>query len=230
VDHAPMEQAAVLLAIDTSSAQAGIALRSGERVASLAWHAGRSHTVSLLPQIHRLLELQDHSVSALTGLAIALGPGAFTGLRVGLSVAKGLSFALDLPLVGVSTLEATALPFLGPDRITVAAVAAGRGRLVWASYEPGVDDAPLAVTAPRNATPRELLDALASLDRPSVIVGEVPSDLDREIAARAGAAVVPTLLGWRRPEALLALAGVRLDAGKADDPANLEPIYLGRDG
>ena len=226
---AASEQAEVFLAVDTSSAQAGIALLSGDRVASLAWHAGRSHTVSLLPQIHHLLELHDHSVSALAGIAVAVGPGAFTGLRVGLSLAKGLAFALDLPLVGVSTLEATALPFLVPDRITVAAVAAGRGRLVWASYERGGDGLPQAVTLPRNAAPGEMLDTLANLDRRSVIVGELPDDMDLSVSAVPDAVVVPALLGLRRPEAVLALARPRLDAGQGDDPVALEPLYLGRD-
>ncbi len=226
---AEAEQEAVFLAIDTSSAQAGIALRAGGRIASLVWHAGRSHTVSLLPQIHGLLELHGHPVSRLAGIAVAVGPGAFTGLRVGLGVAKGLSFALDLPLVGVSTLEAAALPFLAPDRMVVAAVAAGRGRIVWATYGRGPDAFPLPIAPPRNGTTEEMIDILTSLDRPCVVVGEVGDGIDPSPAAYPGVEVVPASLGLRRPEAFLALARPRFELGSVDDPDALEPFYLGRD-
>jgi tRNA threonylcarbamoyladenosine biosynthesis protein TsaB len=176
------------------------------------------------------LDLHEKPVSALGGIAVALGPGAFTGLRVGLSLAKGLSFALDLPLVGVSTLEATVLPFLAADRLVVATVAAGRGRLAWASYERGPDGLPRPVAPPRNATLPEMLDALARLERRCLIVGELPADIDRSTSILPDAEVIPALLGLRRPEAILALALPMFGTDLANAPGPLEPIYLGRDG
>lgn len=214
-----------LLAIDTSSDQAGLALAAGDRLAALAWHAGRTHTVSLLPQIDRLLLLHGIAVGDLSAVAVATGPGAFTGLRVGLSVAKGLAFALGVPIVGVPTLEAAALPFLTDGRPVVAAVAAGRGRLVWAIYGRAADDQPVEIAPPRNGTIDDLRRSLVDLGEPAVVVGEVPAAVD---LAAASTWVVPRPLAMRRPEALLTLARHRIERGTFADLVDLEPFYLGR--
>src|SRR5688500_3324814 len=92
-----------LLAIDSSTEQAGVALFDGARVGELTWHAGRAQTTSLLGQVHHLLDLHDLAVGDLGAVAVAVGPGTFNGLRVGLSVAKGLVLGLSVPLVGVPT-------------------------------------------------------------------------------------------------------------------------------
>lgn len=214
-----------LLALDTSTDQAGVAVRCGNQIASLAWRAGRNHTVQLLDQVHRLLGLAGLEPGELAGIAVATGPGAFTGLRVGMSVAKGFCLALDLPIVGVSTLAAAAASALAVDRPTIAAVAAGRGRLAWAVYDRGVTGEPVEIVGPVNGTPAELAEIVASLGQP-VLTGELGEDdgLFRE----AGALLVATDLRPRRPEALLALAIPRFAAGDVDDPITLEPGYLGR--
>lgn len=219
-----------LLAIDTSTAQAGIALEVNDQITSLIWHAARTHTVSLLPQIHRLLDLNELQPASLSGIAVAIGPGMFTGLRVGLSVAKGLSFALDLPLLGISSLEVTALPHLSPDRVTVATVSAGRGRVVWAPFAPGGHSTPQALASPHNVSAEILIEALARLERPFTVVGELPEGTDSAIAALAGGQRIPANLGLRRPEVLLALSRSRFQSGLRDDAAALEPYYLGREG
>jgi len=225
--QAMTERTPAVLAIDTSSEQAGIALLAGGQVSSLAWHAGRTHTTSLLGQIHHLLDLLGLTASDLSGIAVATGPGAFTGLRVGVSVAKGFSLALGLPLVGVPTLAMTALPVSGPAHDTVAVVAAGRGRIAWARYAgevgPGVDPA----DGPRNTTVEELAAEIAALARPAVVTGELSAEAEatlRDVRAR----VPDAAMRLRRPEAMLALALPRLAAGAADDPVALEPTYLGR--
>lgn len=223
------EPRSLLLAIDTSSDQAGIAVADGDRVASLVWPAGRGHTVTLLPQIHRLLDLMGVAVGDLAGIAVAVGPGTFTGLRVGLSVAKGLAFALDRPLVGVPTLEAAALPHLLPGRTVVAAVATGRGRVVWAAYERGDDGLPRPVSPPRNAGPAGLRADLGGLPGPLLVVGELPSATEGGIADRPDPQRILPALGLRQPAAILELARPRFAAGATDDPVALEPLYPERD-
>jgi len=93
-----------ILALDTATRMASIALYDGERVHSEeTWHSERNHTVELMPSLVRLLERQRVSPQELTGVVVALGPGSFTGLRIGLSVAKGLALALSgfaLPSTG----------------------------------------------------------------------------------------------------------------------------------
>jgi tRNA threonylcarbamoyladenosine biosynthesis protein TsaB len=214
-----------LLALDTSTDQAGVAVRHDEQVATLAWQAGRNHTVQLLDQVHRLLGLAGLEPGDLGGVVVAIGPGAFTGLRVGMSVAKGLCMALDLPLAGVSTLACAATTALACDRPAIAAVAAGRGRLAWAVYERGPDGEPIEIAPPVNGAPAELAAAIAHIGNP-ILTGELGTHAD--LFRQAGAIVLPAELRVRRPEALLALAAPRFAAGTTDDPVTLEPIYLSR--
>src|SRR5215210_4830202 len=101
----------VLLAFDSSTEQAGVALFDGVRRAEVAWDAGRTQTTSLLGQVHHLLGLLSLTVGDLGAIAVATGPGTFNGLRVGVSLAKGLAIALEIPILGVPTLAAGALPF-----------------------------------------------------------------------------------------------------------------------
>ena len=123
-----------LLAIDSSTDQAGIALFDGQRLAELSWIAGRTQTTSLLSEVDHLLKLQGVTLKDIAAIAVATGPGAFSGLRVGFGIAKGLSLARGIPLIGVPTLDATAYFWSIQESPVVAVVQAGRGRVVWAEY------------------------------------------------------------------------------------------------
>lgn len=215
-----------LLAIDSSTEQAGVALFDGVHRAELSWDAGRTQTTSLLGQIHHLLDLLGRTVTDLGAVAVATGPGTFNGLRVGVSVAKGLSLGLDLPLIGVPTLQAAALPFAVAARPVVPVVAAGRGRLVWAMSEGGPDGW-MERSPPRNGTVEELAGWLVNVDRP-VVVGELDTEQETRISAVTGVTVPPLTLRGRRPGAVADLAWRRWRAGDTDDAAALEPVYLGR--
>src|SRR5512138_2392353 len=99
----------MLLAIDTSTTQTGLACYDASGVlGECVWHSGRDHTAQLLPQLTLLLRHIGRASSAISAIAIALGPGSWSGLRVGMSTAKGLALARGLPLVGVGTLDALA--------------------------------------------------------------------------------------------------------------------------
>ena len=99
---------AAILALDTATTQAVIAVGApdGEPLGASMWPAGYRHGETLLPNIGRLLGEANIRKSRLRGIVVGTGPGAFTGLRVGLSTAKGLAHALTLPVVGVPTSEA----------------------------------------------------------------------------------------------------------------------------
>src|SRR5919107_450553 len=155
-EPAPDPRVRPILSIDTSSGQGSVALYDGQRLSTRSWPADRSHTTTLLSEIHQLLERAEISVRELAAVAIATGPGTFTGLRVGFGVAKGFHLAAGVPLIGVPTLEATALAFVSCMSPIVAVVGAGRGRLVWAQYEPSPDGLTQS-RAPRNGTPSELV-------------------------------------------------------------------------
>jgi tRNA threonylcarbamoyladenosine biosynthesis protein TsaB len=128
----------LLLAIDTASRVTGLALydQAGLHMEQL-WLSGDNHTVELMPYIVRACGQQNLTPSALQAVAVSLGPGSFTGLRVGLSVAKGLALALRIPVLGVPTLDAMAYAHSREVLPVCAVLPAGRGRWCAALYGSG---------------------------------------------------------------------------------------------
>ena len=214
-----------LLAIDTSTSWASLALYGeGAVLAELGWPAGRAQTVALLGAIDQLLGYGGLAGPAELGaVAVALGPGSFNALRVGLSTAKGLCFALDLPLLGVPTLDAAAYPHIGRGRPVRAVIAAGRGRFVSALYRWSEDG--LWRAGEYANTTFEGLAALIA--EPTLLCGELPPHRQHEWPVLAPAAqLVSPALGARRAACLAELAWARWQRGERDDPAAIEPVYL----
>ncbi|CAN5480574.1 tRNA (adenosine(37)-N6)-threonylcarbamoyltransferase complex dimerization subunit type 1 TsaB [soil metagenome] len=210
-----------VLSIDTSTENAGIAVISEDRAVELRWTSGREQTTSVLDQIDRCLNLAGIRASDLTGIAVAIGPGMFNGLRVGISLAKGFALSLGVPIVGVSTLELTAKPWLDFDLDVLPVVAAGRGRIVWArvSREQGT------LGEPENTIPDELIDHVRGRGKRSIIVGEFPDERIGELQALD--AIVPNEQGFgRSPIVLARMAAARIATGDADDLVTLEPAYI----
>jgi tRNA threonylcarbamoyl adenosine modification protein YeaZ len=195
-----------ILAIDSATTRVVVAVGSlsGELIEATDWPAGYRHGETLLPAIAALLERLGLVRTSPAAIVVGTGPGAFTGLRVGIATAKGLAHALGVPIVGVSTADALLagappdavllLPAGPTDRLLVR-----RGvpaRLIRAGEEPDL-------TADAS---------LVALD----LTGRAPEDaLERGETARAG-------LG----ASLLALGAARLAAGAVDDLAGLVPEYV----
>ncbi len=202
-----------MLGIDTSTERAGLALGNAGRILTRSWDAGRTQTTSVLPAIDALRDEAGIEPAGIGAVAVATGPGTFTGLRVGLSIAKGLVLALGIPIIGVPTLDVAAAAVEEADCLAV--LPAGRGRVVWQVYGSH------ATGTPRNTTVPELVEALSAM--PEVVVtGEVP-DAHRALVEQAHARV-----RWahRSPERLLAIARSRWERGDTDDPVTLEPAYV----
>src|SRR5438876_2884324 len=126
-----------ILALDASTDVCAAALGDGAHWAERAENAGQRHSELLLPMVRALLAEARLDLAALAGIAFGAGPGSFTGLRVACGVAQGLSLGADLPLVGVSTLEAVAETLRrrdGSSRV-VAALDARMGEIYVATYE-----------------------------------------------------------------------------------------------
>lgn len=214
-----------LLALDSSTEQAGVALFDGRRLSEVTWEAGRTQTASLLRQVDHLLGLQGVPPAGLTAIGVATGPGAFSGLRVGMGVAKGLVLALGIPLIGVPTLDAAVACVSHTGGAAVSVVAAGRGRLVWAAYGT-VDGALRQIAPPRNGTPADLLADAAASAPGLTVTGELTEAQARDLAALPGVVVPPVTSRLRRPGALAGLAWDRFTRGDHDNAATLEPLYL----
>lgn len=195
-------------AIDTSSDRAGVALFDGVDMTVLAWNAHRTHTVDTLAQLDHLLRLAGISLRQLDGVVVATGPGSFSALRIGLSIAKGLVFSLGVPLVGIPTTDAIAAQFGWLDRPLLAVMPAGRGRVVWSRYEGG-----LPIEGPLNTTLDEL--RIAAQRAGALVASETELSMVNSLVLPTGA----------RVEQIARLGWIRLEAGQCDDAALLEPIY-----
>lgn len=124
-----------LLALETSTEACSVALQAGGQLWQRHIATPQGHTLHLLPMVHELCAQAGTTLAALEGLAVGIGPGAFTGVRIACAVAQGLAFALDLPLAPVSTLAALAR---GGWRLTgetewLVAADARRAEVYWAA-------------------------------------------------------------------------------------------------
>lgn len=208
------------LSIDTASEVASVALsREGSLVAEITWRCRRNHTVELLPTIERLLGQAGEEKGALSAIFVVTGPGMYTGLRVGISVAKGLARALGLPLVGVGRLELDAYPHQAFPGLVVAVHKAGRGELAWAAY---AGSPPREVEPPQLAKPEEVARRLRG---PALVAGEVDERL-RDVLSGPGIEVAPALASVRRAGVLAELGYLRLCGGAPSDPALVRAVYL----
>jgi tRNA threonylcarbamoyladenosine biosynthesis protein TsaB len=210
-----------LLAVDTSTKVASVALYDGVSVrAETTWESPRRHTVELAPRVAAMLETD---VAALTGLAVALGPGSFTGLRIGLALVKGLAMARGLPLVGVPTLDVTVSPVRRQRGTLYATLQAGRGRICLAPYR-WRRQGWQRVGEMTVSTWEALVD---EAEEGAIFCGELDAN---GLAALAGrtlkTTIVPAAQRLRRAGYLAELAWQRLAQGEWDDPATLQPIYL----
>jgi len=214
----------VELSLDTASDWAGIALSQEERtLAELTWHCPRRHSVELMPTVEGLLERMAVSREQLTAVFVCTGPGGYASLRIGVSTAKGLAFALGIPLVGIGRLEVEAYahsssPHSGP---LCPLHLAGRREVAWALYR-GPASQWQELSAPHLSPIDELL-RLAPGD--ALFCGEDIERLAPELAQRGiePARMAPAL---RRPSHLASLGWRRLAAGLSDDPHSLVPLYL----
>jgi tRNA threonylcarbamoyladenosine biosynthesis protein TsaB len=214
-----------LLAIDTAGSTAGIAvsvageLRSEITEASVSRHAQR-----LFRMIERALEGAEVRREELTVVAVTWGPGSFTGLRVGVAVAKGIAFALGLPAVGVSTLEALAgahLPFPG----VVAPVLDARKNQVYAAAWDGREGGLLLPEGAWN--PEEFARRLAGFARPCLLTGSGLGPYAGAFAAPLGERLlaVPPERWAISPGQVAVIADRKAAAGQTEDPARLLPVY-----
>lgn len=209
------------LSIDTASEMASVALsENGRVVAEITWRCRRNHSVELLPTVERLLAQGKAAKEDLSAVFVNIGPGGYTGLRVGMSVAKGLAYRSRLPMVGVSRLEIDACPHAAFPGAIIAVHRAGRGELAWAAFR---GDPWRETLAPRLSKPEELPP---QIDGPTLVAGEIDDSLRDALAAVEGVTYASAAASLRRAGTLAALGYERLERGEAQDAAIVAPVYL----
>jgi tRNA threonylcarbamoyl adenosine modification protein YeaZ len=212
------------LVIDTSSNFVGVALsRKGEVLASITWQTTQNHTIELLPNLVCLLQRAKVELDSIEAIIVAKGPGRFNGLRVGISTAKGLASALNIPLLGVNTLEAEAYPFAFTGLPLRPIQKAGREEIATALYRQ--KDNEWKCLEQENLTTIEAL--CYRTKQKTLFCGEIPPDVLNKIKHNLGKqAVIAQNNNLWRASSLVILGWQKLNRGEQDDPTTLQPIYL----
>ena len=216
----------MLLAVDTSTTQVGIALYDGAQViAEYAWRSSRHHTVELAPAISDLLTRCGLTMDDVKALGIALGPGSFTSLRVGLALVKGLALSKDIPLIGISTLDILAQAQPVSELPLGVAIQAGRSRFALGWYK----SSKKGWQAEGQARIVTIDEINAEVKSPSILCGEFTTET-RQAIKNENIQLVSPAGSVRRPAVLAELAWARWQSDDVDDAASLAPIYLQTDG
>lgn len=164
----------LILGIESSARAASAALcRDGELLGQYYQCAGLTHSRTLLPMAEELLRGTDTALADIDGVAVSVGPGSFTGVRIGVAAVKGLCFGAEKPAVGVSTLEAMAWNGLAaaPGEIVCCCMDARRGQVYNALFEIS-DGAPRRLVPDRAVTLAELCAELRALGRGVFLTGD----------------------------------------------------------
>ena len=214
----------MLLAIDTSTKNIGIALYSGGNVLSeMFWSSPNYHTVELAPAVASMLSKARMSCKDLKAAGVAIGPGSFTGLRIGLAFLKGLALSHHIPIMGVPTLDILAASQPISSLSLAAVLEAGRKRMSVGWYR--VEDGNWRSTG--QLENMDLEEFVETLQEPTWVCGELSDRVRARLAQHGKNVQIATPAGSVRRSAILAeLAWHRWQAGQVDDPATLAPKYL----
>lgn len=214
------------LALDTSTSISSVALsKEGELVAELTWQVGQNHSQELLPNIVYLLKQAKADFSSLKAIIVAKGPGQFNAIRVGMAVAKGLAFALSIPLVGISTLEAEAFPYRQTG-LPICPIHPIGGEIAFALFQ-------MKEGIWQKIWQEQIIsmeEFVLMIKEKTLFCGEITPAIQDYLKENLDEKAVfgSSVLNLRRAGYLVELGWERLKKGEKDDPITLQPLYLRR--
>ncbi|MEZ5297427.1 MAG: tRNA (adenosine(37)-N6)-threonylcarbamoyltransferase complex dimerization subunit type 1 TsaB [Ilumatobacteraceae bacterium] len=214
----------LILGIETATEQVGVAVGGHEGViATFEVTRGRRHAEILTPAIEFVLRNADIGMDEIGCVAVDVGPGLFTGMRVGIAAAKAMAQALRIPMIGISSLDLLAFPVRHTDRVVVPVVDARKSEVYWAMYRQ-VPGGVQQVSAPTVGPIDELVADLLARSQEALLVGDGAERYRDEILdgyrCEISAPVHPS------PGALVQLAHARALREEWVRPNEIEPIYL----
>lgn len=216
-----------ILALDTASSIGGVAVwADGMPLAEVQIRVTSSHAKRIMPAVECVLELSGIKFSEIDAYSVTLGPGSFTGVRIGLSTVKGLAFGTNKPVAGVSTLDALAyqLPFV-TDWLICPIIDARKGQVFTSLYQGGEGPSWKKIHDECVVAPGQWL---------STIMGKCVFVGDGAVAYRAiiedtlgiNAGFAPPYMGAVQASIVAALGARQIELGQTADIASLEPVYL----
>ncbi len=216
----------LILGIETATVQAGCAIGGHEGVLALAQSAkGKRHAESVVPQIQFICDQAKIDLSEISIVAVDIGPGLFTGMRVGIATAKALAHALGVPMIGVPSLDLVAFPVRFTQRLIAAAIDARRGELYYAFYRQ-VPGGIQRLGEHSVGSPDDLASELLAVGEDILLVGD---GAHRYIETFDGLSKVELAdVGFSYPSAasLVQLAHARGLREQFSQPSEVEPLYL----
>lgn len=223
----------LLLAIDSSTPVAGVALLDEENLIREEFiNYKKTHSETLMPMIDELLKGCDRSLADVSALAVTIGPGSFTGLRIGLAAVKGLSLAADLPVIGVSTLDVLAHNIVYSDTLVCPLLNARKQEVYTAFYDnSGFYPYRLseeAACSPRDFAAQALVKAHDNGFNKIMLLGDGYNPYRGLFGECLGDKLVtaPAHLMLPRASALGSLARDRAFREDFDDPVRMRPRYI----
>ncbi|MEA3019486.1 MAG: tRNA threonylcarbamoyladenosine biosynthesis protein TsaB [Actinomycetota bacterium] len=216
----------IILGIDTATPQVGCALGGHEGVlASFSSSKGKRHAETLVPAIDFICRQAHVELEEIGAISVDVGPGLFTGLRVGVATAKAMASALRVPVVGVSSLDLLAFPLRWSNRRIVSVVDARRGEVFYASYRQ-VPGGVQRLSDPQVGSPDQLCSEMQATGEDCLAVGDgarryadLLCDLIKVEIADAG-------MAYPSPASLVQLAHARALREEFVNPWEVQPVYL----
>jgi tRNA threonylcarbamoyladenosine biosynthesis protein TsaB len=218
--------AVLVIGIESSTQQVGVAIGGHEGVLALFEAArGRRHVETLAPAIAFTCAQARIELSEVGVVAVDIGPGLFTGLRVGVATAKALAHALRVPMIGVSSLDLLAFSVRFTPRVVVACIDARRGELFWAFYRQ-VPGGVQRVSEPRAGTPDELASELLASGDEHLLIGDGALRYRATFEELHGVELVEQWMSHPSAAPLVQLAHARALREDWVNSWELEPLYL----
>lgn len=218
-----------ILAIDTSTQVSSVAVMTEKRLqAEITMQARLTHSETLMPHIESALRMASVQRADLEGIAISIGPGSFTGLRIGLAAAKTMAYALSLPLVGISTLAALAAHFPAPGTRVISLIDAQKGNAYAQAFHVEHGQ-PVPLGGAEVLAIEEVLARAGHAEEPVILTGDV---VQKKIAGKRAVPesviLPPPQMQMPRAANVGQLGLARIACGESDNPMALEPVYIRR--
>jgi tRNA threonylcarbamoyladenosine biosynthesis protein TsaB len=218
----------LLLGIDTATPQVSVAIGDDGTVrGEIRLGRGRRHAEQLAPAIEYLCHELDVELDRLSGIAVGLGPGLFTGLRVGITTAKTMAQALRVPVVGVASLDLVAYPLRHTNRLVAALLDARRGEVFHARYRP-VPGGVQRVGDYEVGVPADLVADLVAAGEEVLLAGEGALRYREELAEVDRSEQAGPAFAFPSGAALVELATARMEREEFSSPWEVQPLYLRR--
>ncbi len=214
----------LILTIDTTTEYSSIALATRDcSISEYNWQCKQNHSVELMPGIAQLLKQSGYQIGDIQCIGVGVGPGNYNGLRVGLSVAKGIAYSLNIPVKGISSFETIAQEYAIPGVQIAPVIRTSRGLIAVAFYK--LENDALVATAPPIV---ELPEIVARrIKCKTLFCGDIDDSLKEILrSSRHKTVFAGSNCGFRRAGVMAQMALRQLESGTSDNVASLEPVYL----